>query len=127
MSTSQPELSGRVAIVTGANHGIGAAIVTALAASGADVLITYLRIEDERAEGVPEQYRLARARGAEEVVSIERMGGRAFAVTDTGWVTPASRKPTRKPTTCSTWQRPRTWRGWFASSARTPRDSSRPT
>ena len=33
----------RVAIVTGANHGIGAATAVALATAGVDVLITYLR------------------------------------------------------------------------------------
>ena len=36
-------ISGRVALVTGANHGIGAATAVALAREGAKVLITYLR------------------------------------------------------------------------------------
>lgn len=35
-------LDGRVALVTGANHGIGAATAMALAGRGADVLMTYL-------------------------------------------------------------------------------------
>ncbi len=39
----EQSLAGRVAIVTGANHGIGAATATALARRGADVAITYLR------------------------------------------------------------------------------------
>ena len=34
----------RVAVVTGANHGIGAATAVALAAAGVDVLVTYLRL-----------------------------------------------------------------------------------
>lgn len=36
-----PQLNGRVAIVTGANHGIGAVTDRALAAQGANVFITY--------------------------------------------------------------------------------------
>ena len=37
-------LRGHVAIVTGANHGIGAATARELAARGAAVLVTYLRV-----------------------------------------------------------------------------------
>ena len=42
-----PGLDGKVAVVTGANHGIGAATAKALAAQGVSVLITYLRREPE--------------------------------------------------------------------------------
>ena len=42
-----PGLDGKVAVVTGANHGIGAATAKALAAQGVSVLITYLRHEPE--------------------------------------------------------------------------------
>lgn len=35
-------LSGRVAVVSGANHGIGAATAAELARLGADVAVTYL-------------------------------------------------------------------------------------
>jgi len=81
MPTNLPDLSGHVAIVTGANHGIGAATASILTASGADVLITYLRLEDERAEGTPDGYRRARAQGADNVMShIEMHPGRASAV-----------------------------------------------
>ena len=42
-----PGLDGKVDVVTGANHGIGAATAKALAAQGVKVLITYLRREPE--------------------------------------------------------------------------------
>jgi 3-oxoacyl-[acyl-carrier protein] reductase len=38
---------GHTAIVTGANHGIGAATAEALARQGCAVLITYLRLKDQ--------------------------------------------------------------------------------
>src|SRR5215475_12495255 len=39
--------SGHAAIVTGANHGIGAAVAAALAGRGCAVLCTYLRVDDQ--------------------------------------------------------------------------------
>ena len=75
------DLSNRVALVTGANHGIGAAIARRLAGAGAAVVITYLRIEDEPDPGTPEAYRTARAGTADQVVrSIQSAGGRAAAL-----------------------------------------------
>ena len=51
MSMSRVDLSGHVAIVTGANHGIGAAIARTLAGSGAAVLLSYLRLKMKRRPG----------------------------------------------------------------------------
>uniref|UniRef100_A0A831X7M5 SDR family oxidoreductase n=1 Tax=Thermorudis peleae TaxID=1382356 RepID=A0A831X7M5_9BACT len=70
-----PGLEGKVAIVTGANHGIGAAAARALAAQGVAVLIHYLRLP---AEGVGRH--AAHAVGADAVVqAIRDAGGRAEA------------------------------------------------
>lgn len=40
------DFSNHVALVTGGNHGIGAATARTLAACGARVLVSYLRLED---------------------------------------------------------------------------------
>lgn len=73
------DLDGHVAIITGANHGIGAATARALALCGASVLLTYLRISDP--EDFPEPYRTNRSKGTEEVVkAIRSHGGRAVAM-----------------------------------------------
>jgi 3-oxoacyl-[acyl-carrier protein] reductase len=70
-----------VAIVTGANHGIGAATASALAARGVAVLISYWRVEDEPDESVPQLYRDRRAQDAGAVLeAIGDAGGRAIAV-----------------------------------------------
>lgn len=75
------DLTGHVAIVTGANHGIGAATAEKLAMSGAAVLITYLAIDDEADPEMSDTYRAQRAIHPESLVSaIRSAGGAAHAV-----------------------------------------------
>jgi 3-oxoacyl-[acyl-carrier protein] reductase len=73
--------AGHTAIVTGANHGIGAATAEALARRGCAVLCTFLRVDDKPDPGIPRAYREHRARDAEAVIArIRADGGRAVAV-----------------------------------------------
>jgi 3-oxoacyl-[acyl-carrier protein] reductase len=69
------------AIVTGANHGIGAATATTLARRGCAVLCTYLRVDDPDDPGTPQAYRDHRAQDAATVIArIRDDGGTAAAV-----------------------------------------------
>lgn len=73
------DLNGHVALITGANHGIGAAAAKVLAGCGAAVLISYLRTSDP--EDYPEPYRSNRAAGADDVLDqILSQGGRVTAI-----------------------------------------------
>jgi 3-oxoacyl-[acyl-carrier protein] reductase len=85
-------LRGNVALITGANHGIGAAIAVAFAREGADVFLTYLRLfpgqdpaahpaKSENAGGPGrEHYYGVLSRDAGDVVSgIRALGSRCEA------------------------------------------------
>ncbi len=79
--TSRFDFRGHVALVTGANHGIGAATARTLAGCGAAVVVSYLCISDSSDADVPELYRRNRAKDAEEVLTaIRGQGGQAVAV-----------------------------------------------
>jgi 3-oxoacyl-[acyl-carrier protein] reductase len=74
-------VTGHTAIVTGANHGIGAATAAALGGRGFAVLCTFLRVRDPVTPGTPQAYRDHRAQDAGPVVAqIRAGGGRALAV-----------------------------------------------
>lgn len=81
MAQASAAADGHTAIVTGANHGIGAATAEALARRGCAVLCSFLRLEDPADPGIPQAVRDRRAAGADEVVDrIRAAGGRAIAV-----------------------------------------------
>ena len=70
------------AIVTGANHGIGAATAAALGQRGCAVLCAYFRLREED-PSLPRAYHDQRSAGAEAIAEqIVAAGGRALAVED---------------------------------------------
>jgi 3-oxoacyl-[acyl-carrier protein] reductase len=74
------DLTGHVALVTGANHGIGAATARMLAECGAGVLLSYLSEEPEDA-GTSDASRHQRSASADAVLSeIQASGGKGSAV-----------------------------------------------
>ena len=81
MTTLPFDLTGHVAIVTGANHGIGTATARALAECGARVLVTYLRVHGAEDSGRPETYKTVRELNAVHILeAIRERGGHATAV-----------------------------------------------
>ena len=59
-----------VAIVTGSNHGIGAATAERFASDGIAVLVTYLRGRVREEPATPERYQQNRMRSGDEVVQL---------------------------------------------------------
>jgi 3-oxoacyl-[acyl-carrier protein] reductase len=77
MNVRYASLQDKTAIVTGGNHGIGAATAAALAAQGCAVLIQYLRLTPVD-DGAGLAYHAARSKSAEGVLdAIRASGGRA--------------------------------------------------
>jgi len=69
------------AIVTGANHGISAAVAVVLGRRGCSVLCTFLRIEHPADPGMPQSYRDQHRQDASAVVhQIAGEGGKATAI-----------------------------------------------
>lgn len=70
-----PLLKNKVALVTGANHGIGAATAKSLAKQGVKVFITYLKIENDRTRDLEPLYKERQASSADKILEEIRKDG----------------------------------------------------
>ncbi len=82
--------TGHTAIVTGANHGIGAATAKALARRRCAVLCTFLRVADPSLPGTPQTYRDHRAQDAAAVIARIREDGGTAAASEADLSDPAT-------------------------------------
>jgi 3-oxoacyl-[acyl-carrier protein] reductase len=74
-------LDGRVALVTGANHGIGAATSMALSQRGASVALAFFPLSIPPDPSTPDAYRAERLKTADDLVrDIQARGGCAVAL-----------------------------------------------
>lgn len=84
-------LAGRTALITGANHGIGAATTVALARLGADVAISYLRLDvADDDPGRPPDYAQMRSANADAVVAAVQSAGARCVVVEADLADPAT-------------------------------------
>lgn len=83
-----PQLHGKTALITGANHGIGAATAVALAAQGVNVFITYLSIpipdnvdtSDIETPGMAKYHHLRQQNADAVLARIASLDGAAAAI-----------------------------------------------